>query len=244
MTSATAPKSRAQKLLEQREQGYYINLSHLSKGELASFLTKHLGKVDLSELRGFETLGSELSHSALKSVSSTVQFDFKPSADPYAGKEGFSMETHVIRLHRGVIDMTTTYVRLESGEETTDYHVASETWGRDQAYIKSTSERIFVLRRPRSRTSAYHNLIDVKYFREKVPHKDQYKIVWVKAVQVTPESFYRHFGKEAGERAKDLISEISSSYYRTRDALKSKLETAQEQYFKWNSLSETLTHDR
>ena len=243
MTSATAPKSSTQKLLEQRERGYYINLSKLTKKELSAFIVKYLGSVDLSELRGFEPLSSELGHSPLKSTSSKIEVEFKPCTDSYMGSEGFNMDTHVTRLHSGVLKMITTYVRFETNEVTTEWRVAHDDW-KEKCYIQSTLEEIFVLRRPRGRTPAHYNLISVEYFREKIPHKDEYKISWVKAVQVTPDKFFNHFGKKAGRRAKEMISEISSSYYRTRESLRSKVQSAEEAYFKWNSLSESLTSDR
>jgi hypothetical protein len=207
-----------------------VSLNDLTELEFQTLLKKVNSVVNLRELRGFRSLKETLSRSPGSFLFGSRQDPMEwvrvnPLAEifqPTSEEHQFTLDTHVVKVSRGLLNQVVTYKRYESGEETTDWDVV-RSWGQD-CYVLKSFEDMLVVRRPRNHRGIDTNLFYVSYECVKVPHKDEMVIDIVRVKPVPVDNFRDFFGARYSRVARDMIWEFASWARQTSTDLKSRYE--------------------
>lgn len=228
MTSDKADRSPARIQIDLSIGKERTSLRELRGEEFDELLCETLRVLNLRELRGFKPLKDLLTRS--------------PSSVTYGGRQdplevvrmGLSTQvrhfntdgmlpnlaSHMVQVSRGATSIIVTYRRHESGEETTNWAVAT-SWGHGRGYVQKVEQTILALRRPNDHTRADENLFEISYIFEKVPHKDEMVVVEVLSQHLPISEFRDHFKDKYGKVAQYMIWEVRDLATQTLSELRS-----------------------
>lgn len=237
-------KSQAQQNLEYALGEEKTKFSDLFPSEQYDLLDSALQGVDLRELRGFKPLrellvfrpssfiyGREAPHTLdVEILELREGTDFSNGFISVSEKlveveSDLSLNTHAIILSPHWLRNNVTFKQCETGNETTDYDVAS-SWGQSAYHYSGTAE-VLVLRRPRNHTCASQNLFVIKFWYEKVPFERNHLIMRLEVVmgsfdqsrQRLGPMLHQHFGSMYAKVVVQLVCELCVAYTRTLDDL-------------------------
>ncbi len=231
MTSDKADRSAARTQLDFSIGKSRTSLKGLRKSEFDELLREVLHELDLRELRGFKSLREFLLSRSPTNVLSGPSNPLRVTAiNTTLTLQGLSIEllpgrcptyeSHVVEICRGDVWQEVTYRRHETGEETTDWSVASG-WGPRNGYVMRVRCSTLVLRRPNDHTGAEENLFVVDYTLKKIPHKDEYELVQAAISPIPLDMFREYFRGNYSKVAQYMIWEARTLASRTLEELRS-----------------------
>jgi hypothetical protein len=229
-----------------------VRLGNLSGKEFDDFLKAALEGINLRELRGFRPLGELLAFRPGSIVigrrrEHTLEVEVldlpkKVSFEAIGFEEcsPVDIETHIMKVCRGLTIREAVYKRNETGEETVDEKVA-DSWG-ELAYHLRGVRQFFAIRRPRNHSYAHENLVLVSFSYEKVSLENRHVITNVRVERLLLKDFRRRFGTRYPQVATELIWEMRDAHSITADQLEEQAKHFRKETVRFDRLADAVTY--
>lgn len=244
MASVDESKSLAQAKLDLVLGRSRVNLEELSKKEFDSLLKETLESIDLRELRGFVPLKELLVYRSNDDFCEIQTLELSPDIILSVPKEDqtICLDTHTMKVCRGIKNRLQTFKRSEDGEVTTDRKVAEE-W-KLPYYVYAGSGQILAVRRPRKNYYKGDNLLYITFCYKKVKLEKKHEITKIDVVSVPIEKFRDFFSDSFAKWAVELLVELRCACSRTLSELETQVLMMRKRVDTVERLSRAISYSR